>query len=93
MTPQEIRLVRSSYDRLEPRAVQVAENYLDHLLRAEPSMAPMFKAPRLAITLVGVVVTLPCDTPEETSVTPAGRTLVKETKVAAFGPALVMVKT
>jgi hemoglobin-like flavoprotein len=43
MTPQEIRLVRSSFARLEPRAMQCAELFLGHILRADPGLSPMLK--------------------------------------------------
>ena len=54
--------------------------------------APVFKVPRLAMTLVAFVITIPCDELAENSVTPAGRTLVKATEEAVFGPLLVTVK-
>jgi methyl-accepting chemotaxis protein len=63
MTPQEIRLVRASFDRLEPRTVQAAELILGHVLRAEPTMARWFEGDpaaqgRRLMQLIGVTVGL-----------------------------------
>ena len=63
MMPQEIRLVQSSFDRLEPRAVQVAEMFFGHLFSADPSMSTMFGGDldaqgRRLMQLIGVAVNL-----------------------------------
>ena len=63
MTPQEIRLVRSSFARLEPRAVQYAELFLGHVLRADAGIAPMLKGEpagqgQRLMQLIGVAVSL-----------------------------------
>ena len=56
------------------------------------AMAPAFRVPRLATTLVAFRIAVPWDEPAETAFTPAGRRLVNITEVAVFGPLLVTVK-
>jgi len=55
------------------------------------AVAPTPRLPRFTVTLAGLANTVPCDAPAETSVNPAGKTLVNATVWAVFGPPLVMV--
>ena len=48
MTPHQIDLVRNSFSKVAPIALQAADLFYRHLFAADPTIAPMFKGSNMA---------------------------------------------